>query len=219
MTSPHETEERIDHAVAGRLSRLAALPVDTSALDRALRAELPPRARTPRRWWAPLTAAAALLILTVMLSLGLFQGREAQASALLMAQMHQDIVTGKVPTMQADSIDQANHAIAAFAGGFPKLPQPPATHTMACCMRNIDDKKVACVLLNDGGIPVTMAIANASEVQSPKSAIVVRSGVTYHVDTVGNLNMVMMERAQRWVCLIGQLPKDKLMDLADEIRF
>ena len=103
MISPHEGEARMDNAVAGRLARLATLPVDTSALDRALRTQIPPRAPAARRWWAPLTAAAALLILTMLLTFGLFQGRQAQASALLMAQMHQDIVSGKVPTMQADS--------------------------------------------------------------------------------------------------------------------
>lgn len=37
--------------------------------------------------------------------------------------------------------------------------------------------------------------------------------------TVGDLHMVMSEREHRWVCLIGALPQDKLMDLADAIHF
>ena len=38
---------------------------------------------------------------------------------------------------------------------------------MACCMKSVHDKKVACVLLKDNGVPVTLSVANASDMELP----------------------------------------------------
>jgi hypothetical protein len=43
--------------------------------------------------------------------------------------------------------------------------------------------------------------------------------VTYHVQTSGKLNMVMAERHGRWICLIGELPAQRLIDIASAIEF
>ncbi len=43
-------------------------------------------------------------------------------------------------------------------------------------------------------------------------------GFTYHVQAVVRLNMVMTERQGRLVCLIGELPVQRLMGLADQLR-
>jgi hypothetical protein len=219
---PEELSDPTEAAIARRLARLATLPVDTTSLDRALRRQLPPApgARSRRRgWWAGVSAIAASVVLVGLIALSMLQGREAQASSLQMAQMHQDIVSGKIPTMHASSIDEANQAIAAMAGNFPKLPEPPEAQTMACCMRNVGKKKVACVLLDSGHTPVTMAVASAADVESPRSPVTVRDGVSYHVQAVGELNMVMTERDNRWICFVGALPAEKLMDLAAGVKF
>ena len=86
-------------------------------------------------------------------------------------------------------------------------------------MRSVKNKKVACVLLEDNGGPVTMTVAKAADMRSPTSPTVIRGGVTYHVQTVGRLNMVMTERNDRWICLIGQVSSDRLMDLAGQLQF
>ena len=90
---------------------------------------------------------------------------------------------------------------------------------MACCMKSVKNKKVACVLLKSEGEPVTMTVANASDMKLPTSPTALRDGVTYHVQTSGSLNMVMTERNERWICLIGRLPANQLMDLAEKLRF
>jgi hypothetical protein len=220
MTIHDDYKDQTEAAIAQRLAKLSTMPVDTTNLDRALRKQLPsPPASSRRRWWMSITGVAASLLLIVTVALFMLTPREAQASYSQMAQMHQDIVSGKIPTMRASSIDEANQAIAAMSGDFPKLPHPPAAHTMACCMRNIGKKKVACVLLENGTTPVTMVVANAADVESPKSPVTLRDGIAYHVKAVGNLNMVMTEREHRWICLISSLPSEKLMDLADGIKF
>ena len=55
--------------------------------------------------------------------------------------------------------------------------------------------------------------------QAPSSPIVTRAGVTYHVQAVGQLNMVMTERGGRWICLIAKLPAERWMDLASSLEF
>ena len=90
---------------------------------------------------------------------------------------------------------------------------------MACCMKSVQHKRVACVLLNNGETPVTMMVANASDVRPPDSPTVERDGVTYHTHAAGGLNMVSTVRDGRYVCLIGSVPTDHLIDFATQLRF
>jgi hypothetical protein len=121
--------------------------------------------------------------------------------------------------MQVDSVTAANHALAKQWAQSPQIPKVPDDHIMACCMRSMQNKKVACVLLKGEAEPVTMTVANAADMDSPKSPTMTRNGVTYHVQSSGPLNMVMTERNERWVCLIARLPVDRLTDLASNLQF
>ena len=204
--------DAFDRALSRRLAQLGEMPVDTSSLDRSLRAEIPPAAPAAPRWRTllkPISAIAASLA---------FQGQNAQASTAAMVQMHRDIVDGKIKTMQVDSIDAANQAIAAFAGDFPALSAPPQAHTMACCMRNVGNKKVACVLLQAQGVPVTLSIADADAVETAGTSTFTRNGQTYHVQTMGDLSMVMTDRGTHHVCVIGALPVEKLVTLVENVK-
>jgi hypothetical protein len=215
MTTQPENPEPTMEAIALRLGRLKSMPVDTTGLERTLRNQLPPPPRrSHRRLWASLSAVAAALIVSAAIVFPLTQSSEVQASPVVMAQMYHDMVDGKVPTMRADSLADANRAIAAFSENGPTLPEAPMNHTMACCMRNVGKKKVACVLFENAGTPVTMAVANASDMQSPNSPTVMQDGITYHVQTTGDLHMVMTERNNRWICLIGKMPQAQLIEIA-----
>lgn len=200
------------------------MPVDTSRLDQFLSDRIPspaPSNRIRRFRLRPMRAVAAVLLLTGIVAAFLLtnSGERALASPAQMAQMHEDMVSGKTPVMQVDSISAANHALAAQWPDSPGMPAVPAEHVMACCMKSVKNKKVACVLLKSEGEPVTMTVANASDMKLPTSPTAVREGVTYHVQESGSLNMVMTERNERWVCLIGRLPASQLMDLAARLQF
>lgn len=216
-------ESRADQATAARLAKLRTLPVDTSRLEKAIESQIP---RSQRRslklvWFRPMRAVAAGLAIAATLTLVLLasSGGPALASAAQMAQMHEDLVSGKTPVMQVDSIDSANKALNAQWPDSPGIPSLPADHVMACCMKSVKNKKVACVLLKNEGEPVTMTVANASDMKLPTSPTAVRDGVTYHVQSSGPVNMVMTQRNQRWICLIGHLPVNQLMDLAAKLQF
>jgi len=217
-------ESEVDRATAKRLARLRTLPVDTSRLDESMRAQLPLPEKTSKPlflWLRPMRAVAASLALLAAIAAILLtsSGGPALASPAQMAQMHEDIVAGRTPITKVDSIAAANRALAGQSSRSPTLPEVPPDHVMACCMKSVQNKKVACVLLQDQGIPVTMTVANAADMKLPSAPTVVRDGVTYHVQAMGKLNMVMTERSDRWVCLIGELPADQLMDLAMKLQF
>lgn len=219
--TPDDTAQRLDAATGHRLARLRTMPVDTSRLERRLLAEIP-RPTGPRRsrliWLRPVRAVAALALVAGLIGAILWgtSGGPALASPSQMAQMHYDLVSGRTPAMQVSSIEAANRML---GGGSPEIPDVPAEHVMTCCMKSIKDKKVACVLLKDEGAAITMTVANAVDMKLPDSPTVRREGVTYHVQSSGNVQMVMTEHHGRWICLIAELPAERLMALAAKLRF
>jgi hypothetical protein len=223
MAADQPDPQSLDDAVAARLAKLGALPVDTSRLDTAIAAQIPRRHdSSTRRFLRPLTALAAGIALVGFLAAAWLtrSGGEVLASPAQMAQVHQDIVANRVPVTRVDSIDEASRVLSKSWSGSPQLPAPPQEHVMACCMKSIHDKQVACVLLQDqSGTPITMTVARDADMRSPAGPTVTRGGITYHVQSCGALNMVTTERDGRWVCLIGELPQDKLIDLASRLQF
>lgn len=198
------------------------MPVDTSQLEHALRAKLPP-ARAPRRvfWRRPLQAIAAsfLLVAAIFAAVVLStSGGPVLASPAQMAQMHDDIVSGRTVVMQVSSVDEANRTLDRQSPGAPALPQMP-DHAMACCMKSVHDKKVACVLLKSDQIPITMAVASAADMKLPAAPVVSRNGIDYRVQSVNDLAMVMTEQNGKWLCLIGRCSADRLMEVAAQMRF
>jgi hypothetical protein len=202
------------------------MPIDAARVERAVRAQVPKPAKERRSIWRPrlrsMRAIAASLLVVGLLTAVLVlstSGGPALASPAQMARLHEDLVSGKVAVMQVDSIDAANKALSSQWPEGPGVPGVPENHVMACCMKSVKDKKVACVLLKREGVPVTMTVANASDMQLPTSPTISRNGISYHVQSSGKLNMVMTERQGRWVCLIGALGGERLMDLADQLQF
>jgi hypothetical protein len=216
---------RWERAVSRRLSKLRSMPVDTGRLEAAVRAQLPQRTLPHKKlWlsrWSVRAVAASILLVGAIAMVVLLAtiSRPALASPAQMARMHEDLVAGKTPAVQVDSIDAANKVLAGEHPQCPTLPDVPADHVMACCMNSVKDKKVACVLLKREGVPVSLMVARSRDMRVPSSPVTYRNGVPYHVQASGNLNMVMAERHDRWVCLISDLPAERLMDLAARLEF
>ena len=224
---PHDEHRlsELDEATAKRLARLAAMPVDTSRLDAGIRASVPLRRRQPifRRLMRPMTAVAASLTLVAIIAAAVLTSSsgEVLASPAQMAQVHMDLVANRLPVTRVSSIEEASAALSRSSSqqSVP-LPQPPQEHVMACCMKSIRNKQIACVLLQDDtGTPITMTVARNTDMRAPHGVTVIKDGVTYHVHELAPLNMVMTERSGRWVCLIAQLPQEKLIDLGSRLKF
>ena len=225
MESFEQDNERWERAVSGRLAKLRTMPVETGRLAAAMHAQIPQPSRRTRGFRLSIgtvrAVAASVLILGALAAV-LFvttTGRPAMAQAADMARMHDELVAGKAPAIQVDSIDAANRVLAGEHPQVPALPDMPADHVMACCMRSVKDKKVACVLMKREGVPVSMMVARSEDMRLPTAPVTVRNGVAYHVQAVGKLNIVMAERHGRWVCLIAEMPADRLMDVAAQLKF
>jgi hypothetical protein len=229
--SPREGDDAaLDRATAARLAKLRSIPADTARLEETLRLQIGDLAtgsgaRTERLkiGWGRVTrfaAAAAILMGIALVAIILFgSGGPALASAQEMADLHEDLVAGRSAVVPVDSSEQAAKELQRQWPQSPGLPALPADNVMACCMKSLKGKKMGCILIKREGVPVTMAVARADDMQLPTSSPTqTRGGATYHVQSVGRLNMVMTEKSGRWICLIGELPTKSLMDLADQLR-
>jgi hypothetical protein len=216
--------ERLDQATAQRLSKLRAMPVDTSHLDLRIADEIPrPEARRSNLLRIGVFRAVAASIGAVLLVgavIWSLSGGAVMASADVMAQFHNDMISGKAGATPVATIVEANQKLKHQWDHGVDLPNVPVEHAMACCMRSIDDKRVACVLLkSEGGVPVTMAVAKSMDMRVPHGERVIRGGLEFRVQTTKGLTMVTTERGGKWICLIGGLPSDRLIDIGAGIEF
>ncbi len=229
---PGDPESALERATADRLARLRTLPVDTSRLEGRLMAALPElRKRLEKSsmssavetrshgFWLrikPLRAvAAALLVLGAVVAVLITSSTgPAMASPGEMAKVHYDLIAENAVSA-VDSIEAANKALADHSSGASPMPD----HMMACCMKSLARKQVACVLMKIEGSAVTISVAKASDMKLPQSETISRGGQMYHVQNSGKLNMVMTQKQERWICLIGELPAGRLAELAEQIRF
>lgn len=210
-----------DRPVADRLARLGAMPVDTTRLDRFIESKIP---RPRSRWgWSGrgLRAAAAVVLVTALLGLVVWNqtGAPVMASVGEMAMFHRQMVQGTIPVTQVDSIQEASQALSDQWPSQPGVPEAPGGHVMACCMREIKDKKMIGVLVRKEGQLVTISVARASDLRSPAATTLVRDGQAYHVESAGALHMVSTRREGRWICLMGELPPERLVEMAAALKF
>lgn len=227
-TPETDRHQEWDAAVAARLAKLRASPVDTASLERALSNEigLGGTGTRSRSWWAnamrPTRAIAASLALIASIVTAVMltaSSGPAYAEAGRMAAMHRDITGPNSSVVRVTSVEAAERALSERWPGSPDLPDVPAEHVMACCLRSIDDRKLACVLLDDAGVPVSMMVAKATDVTGGRAATtVVRDNVSYQVQQSGELNMVMSQRDGRWVCLVGARPVARLIELSSSLQ-
>ena len=212
-----------DAATSKRLNQLGAMPVDTSGMESLLRSEIAHQQQPIRRLWlrsTPMRIAASLLLAIGALAAALFWlDRGGHASASEMAQLHYDLVAGKTPSASVASIDEANKVLSATATDGPGFPAVPDEHVHACCVKNLKNVKVACVLMKSDGAFITMAVAHADEVKMPHGQVVVKNGLTFHVQTIGKVQMVTLQRSGRHICLMSELPAEKLIELGTKLKF
>jgi hypothetical protein len=227
-------QEHADEPVKRRLERLGSVPVDTSGLDAFIRREIAPRPvaatveprpshtggwERARGYRAYAASFAALLLVSAIVFMTWTTPAIADSSAMML-RVHEDLVSGRVRAVQVDSIDAANRAIKEQWPASPGVPLVPAEHVMKCCMRDIGDKRLACVLIEVDGTPVSMAVAASSaEMHHPRGRMIDKDGQHYTVEDVSGLNMVMTRRDGKWVCLMGKVDQEKLLDLATKLAF
>ncbi|MCX5661950.1 MAG: hypothetical protein NTW19_19905 [Planctomycetota bacterium] len=211
-------------AVAARLACLGTMPVDATGLERRLREVIPQPAeeRRPRRWELIGASLAAGIAIALGVTFVLLRAsvEPAVASAAAMTETHEALVAGRVPVMEVDSIEAAGRALALREGGVPSLPSAPQGHVMACCMRSVANKDVACVLLKAEGKLVTLAVARDTDLAAaPGTSSVTVEGQSFAITSANRVTMATTRRDGRLICLMGDLPGESLARLGAALRF
>jgi hypothetical protein len=196
--------------------------IDTSRLDAMIEMQIPrPHSSRVGRFLQIRAVRVAAIFIAVAGTIGLIygspSGRSVLASPELLAQFHEQLLGDNTNAVPVNSIDAANKALADVLHASMRIPQIPTIEVTKCDLQTIKDKPVACVLLQSGGVPVTMAVANAMDMRDPESERRIEKGTEYHITASGELNMVMTERHGRWICLISELPADGLVEIAKTI--
>lgn len=222
----HPSSNELDSATSSRLARLATMPVNTSNLDHRLHAALESnaldRSRSPRprlvRFLATAAASIAILI-TVGLFLTNLGNTPVLASPTNLARIHAEAIDHRKSESTVTTVEQANRVLAGQWSDTPLLPTPSAGQLRACCVHSFKDRKVACLILDDGGTPLTMVVGHARDIRCPNGHVVERGGRKFTLHEVKDLRMVMTEHDGRYVCLMGEVPEDRLLELAEGIKF
>jgi hypothetical protein len=225
-TSDSDHLDELDQATANRLARLASFPVDTSKLAASLRQQLPmPQAAQPKRLWLrPMRLAAAILILIggIIAAIVLSSGGPALASPDVLAGVHAEMIAGRSHGVRkVTTVDAAAAALSQEWPQRPALPDMadmPADQVISCSVHEVGRKKMACIALMVNEVPVTMAVADSADIKTPGGTTLVRGGITYRVQSSGGVNMAMTERNGRWICLMGRLSVDQLVELSSKLR-
>jgi hypothetical protein len=228
-TNPQTPSDKLDQATQARLARLAAMPVDTSKLQARLRQAMPKEHAGAGRpmfigrlmhWPAAVAAAILVAALVGVLFLTNAGASPALAAPAEMAQLHEHVMGQGAHTVAASDMDQVRREIAKQWSDGPAMPSPqaPTEHVMACCIHHVQGRKVACVLLQ-GKTPVTMVVARAADVQPAPGTPVMRGSHQYTTHRCDQINMVMTIRDDRYICLMGDLPQNELIDLGESLAF
>lgn len=230
-TQPHE-QDRLDRATRDRLAKLADAPVDPMSALARFRAAVAandhghePQVRTLRfpiwkRWsaWAGM-AATIMLAATLLFLLNITGPSPVYAAPAEMAQLHRDLVSGKAPVTPVRSVEEARRTIETQWQEAPALPQMPDENIHACCLRGVQSRQVACVLLRQGDVPVTVVVARTKDFKSTDGPKVTRKGHEYSVHSRDGVNMVMTQHQDRWLCFMSELGSEELIELAESVAF
>lgn len=221
------TELELEQAVRSRLSRLSAVPVDTTRLAARLRSHQVAAAATEgdtHRWsWIrrPSVALAAVVLIaaTVGVMLATMGSSPAMATPSHLALLHAEAIREDSLATAVSSVEEANRVLAGQWSDLPTIPIVDTATLHACCIHDFMDDRVVCLVLRDGQQPLTMVVGHARSFQPTKGRAVELGGRKFYIHRVDGLLMVMTQQDNRFVCLMGEVSEERLLQIASELRF
>jgi hypothetical protein len=222
-----------------RLRQLSAHPVDTTSLDRALLAAIPrPRSsgsmlisRWARSTRGIAATVASISVIGVVILVIALATRPVLAEPTSMAELHRDLISGRLPMTRVTSVQDANVLLSQSWPDAPEVPtlqSLPPDHDLACCLKDVKGRRVVCVVLEDDGIPISIVVAPKENVRAPQAGPTVTdhtretpltSSSRTMVHTSGSITMLMVERDGLFVCVMGETTPQRLRALLDSMRF
>ncbi|HNO78145.1 MAG TPA: hypothetical protein PKN33_08805 [Phycisphaerae bacterium] len=221
-----DRQHRLDRATSTRLAKLARRPVNTLQLEewveQALREKTiqkpSPSTLIWKKWLRPITTAAAVIVVA---TIGWFapigDTLPAMAAPAGLASIHFDVANGLAPHLKASNVHEANRLLAEQSSSALTVPELPG-EIRSCCLHQYAATTLTCVLIEQDGELITVAIADLASLRSPKGKSITRGDRVFMVHTVNGINMVMAHEGKRWLCVMGELPIEELVEVAEDIR-
>lgn len=221
-------QDRLEQATAERLAKLAARPVDTSRLEHRLELAIGREMGQQdddsslggsAAWWRPFLGVAAAVLMALSVGWLVLQpgASTAMAAPAELAKIHYDVINSLTPHHSVSSVEEANQLLADQSAGFVKLPPLPGL-MQSCCLHDLDGETLTCALIERNGELITVAIAPAGDLHAPQGEVLERDGRTYNIHRANGITMVMTTEAERWLCVMGEIDSETLMDVASQIK-
>lgn len=220
MSKDDENESRLpSDPVAKRLEKLRDRPLEMERLRERVRSAVAASRPTARmlRWFTSVRTIAAILLITgaVVAVLWMTSGGPLPASAEELSSIHRENASGESHATPVDSVQSAHQVLAAQWSDCPHLPQVPASALASCHVQRFSGKRLACLALRVEGQAMTLVVAHAADMRVPTTGQrVARGGVNYCVQSSGGVNIVIAQRDGLWLCLMSELPAEKIIDFA-----
>lgn len=224
----NEKHDQLNQATAGRLSKLGNLPVDTSVLENNLRRCIDDDLHqtsstfplTHQAWWKPISGLAAAIVLITCFTWIVFNSSDnvAMASPVELAEIHHEVIGGHAEHYNVTSIQQANTILSGKSSNITPLPALPGT-IKSCCLHQYQNVTLTCALILDNTASITIAIADEDQMHTPDGQKIIHNRKQFIIHTMNGLQMVMTYHHGRWLCVMGEVSQEKLIQIADAIVF
>ena len=142
----------------------------------------------------------------------------AMASPVGLAKIHFEVTKGMAPHLVVSSVEEANDVLANQSNGVLPVPELPGS-IKSCCLHAHAGTTLTCAVIEKDGHLITVAIADAEKLDSPTGNTVRRADRKFTVHNVNGINMVMAQDENRWLCVMGDVETEVLLDVASQIAF
>ena len=236
-----------DDAVTRRLARLGTRPVDTRRLEQRLRAALdgaalepapapagsgePAQAEpapAPDRRVPPWTRALLGLAATVALAAGLVFAipaytPTASATPIRLVELHRKAEAGYVALPTAASMHAVNQTLREQRVGRRLLPAMlQDVMVQSCCLADVRGDLVGLAVLDSGptgSTPLSLVITRAAGFAHPMGVRVEVGDQTFFGHELDGVPMMMANRGDRWLCVMGDRSYEELARVAAAAEF
>jgi hypothetical protein len=222
MNPDHDDE--LAAAIAKRLARLRGRSVNAEELSRTVRERVSgnhylthPSHRRMSSLRVLTVGALLAAVLAAVVTISRDRGGVLATSAQL-AEIHFDNAHGDKAAVAVGSIESAERILSAEWSECPPIPKSDAMLVRSCHLHKVSGKRLACVEATVDGTILTLAVAHSDDFRLPGGPNVIRNGMTIYIQSSAGINIVIAKKNERWVCLMADLPTERLVEITASLR-
>ena len=225
----HRLEQRLKAALAGDtadgVADAPAVPSDTpSQAHPASRGPLRRESGCRSVWIRPMMGCAATLALAAGLLFAVAAYMPtASAAPLRLTELHRQAEAGAVALPTAASMHAVNQALREQRAGRRVLPAALQHATVqSCCLVGVQGDLVGMAVLNGdaaGAPPLSLVVARAADFAHPMGERFEVDGRSFFGHKLDGVPMVMANRGDRWLCVMGERSYVDLARIAADAEF